>query len=67
MAKKNAAIPSIIADTFMTTFKYFVAFIILNNLVWVIFYLDQTKCMPGGNRVEITQSGNRDIHQEIKN
>mgnify|MGYP003293564132 CR=1 FL=1 len=67
MAKKDASISTVIADTFMTTFKYFVAFIILNNLVWTIFYFDQPKCVPGGNRVEITQNGNRDIHQEIKN
>lgn len=65
--KKGAPIPNVVVDTFVTTFKYAMLFIVLNNLVWAAFYFDQPKCSAGGNTVEITQNGNRDIHQEIKN
>lgn len=63
---KQVPIPKVVVDAVATTLKCFIAFVILNNIVWATIYFNKPKCSTG-NRVQITQSGNRDIRQDIKN
>lgn len=64
---KQVPIPKVVVDAVATTLKCVVALVILNNIVWATLYFSKPKCSTTGNRVQITQSGNRDIRQDIKN
>lgn len=65
--KNVGQIPNIVAETFITTFKIFMVIFVLTNIVWAAVYFRQPTPRVGDNKIEITQTGNRDIHQEIKN
>lgn len=64
---KDAVIPNLVAETFITTFKIFMVIFVLTNIVWAVVYFRQPSSRVGDNKIEITQTGNRDISQEIKN
>lgn len=64
---KNATEPNIIAETFIVTFKIFLALYIATIVVIAVLYYKPSSPPASDTRVEITQTGNRDIHQEIKN
>ena len=61
MSKKNTPVPSLIAETFMSVFKVFLIFVILNNIIWAIFYFRTPSTTTGDSHIEINQNGNRDI------
>lgn len=67
MSKETNSTPSLLAETFMSVLKFFVIVVILNNIVWTIFFFKPTTPRVGDTHVEITQSGNHDIKQNIKN
>ena len=62
--------PKLIAETFMSTVKIFtiilIVIIVLNNLVWAFYAFKPIPQRIGDAHIEINQSGNRDIKQEIK-
>lgn len=66
MSRNFNSTPSLLAETFMSVLKFFVIVVILNNIVWTIFYLKPSSPRVGDTHVEITQNGNRDIKQDIK-
>ena len=67
MSNKLVSTPNLIAETFMSTLKIFVVIVILNNIIWATFFFKPTTPRIGDTHVEITQNGNHDIEQNIKN
>ena len=58
-------IPNLVAETFITTTKVFLLIILAINIAWVAIYFGQPKSTRvGDNKVEITQTGNRNISQK---
>lgn len=72
MSRKQHSTPNLFSEMFMSMFKTFslilLAIIILNNVVWAFYALKPTTPPRiGDTRVEINQSGNHDIKQNINN
>lgn len=68
MTKKHSTpMPSLVAEAVLSTCKIFLVFMILNNLFWGIIHFKPTAPRMGDNRIEITQTGNHDIRQNINN
>jgi uncharacterized membrane protein SpoIIM required for sporulation len=72
MSKKQYSTPNfLLSEMFMSMFKIFsvilLVIIVLNNVVWVFYVSKPASTRTGDTHVEITQSGNHDIKQEINN
>ena len=65
---KDAPVPNIIAQTFMSAFKVFLIIYLATIFVLAVIWYKPTQPHAGGDaRVEINQNGNDNIHQEINN
>ena len=68
--KRVTPAPNLIAETFVSTFKIFsiilIVIIVVNNLLWV-YSVSKPAPRVGDARIEINQSGNGNIKQEINN
>lgn len=68
MSKKHITpMPNLVAEAVLSTCKIFIFFMILNNLFWGIIHFKPTTPRVGDTHVEITQTGNHDIKQNINN
>lgn len=67
MNSKNADVSSVIADTFITTFKICVVLYIATMCALAVASYKPSASRVGDARVEINQTGNGNIQQEIKN
>lgn len=72
MSKKQNSTPGFLfSQMFMSMFKTFsvilLIIIILNNIIWVFYVSKPVQPRIGDTHVEITQSGNHDIKQNINN
>lgn len=71
MTNKPIPTPNLLSEMFMSMLKSFliivVVLIILNAIILSIFVFKPNTPRMGDNHVEITQTGNRDITQTIKN
>ena len=68
MSRKHyTPMPNLVAEAVLSTCKIFIIFMIVNNLFWWVGV--RAKAQPtrvGDAHIEINQSGNGDIQQEIK-
>lgn len=67
MSKKHIPTPNLIAEALLSICGKFLIFLVLNNILWAVLYFRPTAPRVGDTRVEITQNGNHDIKQEIRN
>lgn len=71
MAKKQTSTPNLISEMFMSMLKSFsvilIIIVVLNNLIWVFYAFRPVSTRSGNTHVEINQTGNRDIKQNINN
>jgi hypothetical protein len=65
MSKNNTSTPSLLVETFMSVLKCFIIIVVLNNIIWAVFFFKPSSSRIGDTHVEVTQNGNRDIKQDI--
>lgn len=71
MTKRTNSTPNLISEMFMSMLKSFsiilIIIVVLNNLIWGFYALKPLPSKAGNTHVEINQTGNRDIKQNINN
>ena len=69
MTIKPVPVPNLLSEMFMSMLKVFcfiiVIIIVLNNVLWVYYVSKPTTPRIGDTHVEITQTGNKNIKQNI--
>ena len=68
MSNKPIPTPNLLAEFMTSVLKVFLIIVVLNNIIWAIFFFKPLASpRVGDTHVEITQTGNRDIKQDINN